>query len=189
MASSEMVKLIYEDCAIYVNRRKLAKSCKFFHCLLMGSFKEAAEEEIEIFLDSEIFSYETFKGAIDFAITGSLPDNKNLAFYAGLVQLAHLWLYDELTTITEEKLLDFVKNETLVNLHTMANLMKLPKLIAACEAYEHNLGTWAGSEPKKWPTCVFPLHNKRHHYSRCNGFLEIQTPRPEVENWDEPNAP
>lgn len=178
-------KLIYDNKELMVDREKLAQSCDYFRCLLMGQFRESKETEIEIHLDPEDVSFEIFAAAIDFSTTGDLAQNKSACFYADLLQLAQIWLHSKMVDEVEEKLLEFVNIKHVANLHTLARLNNLAKLSEACEKFEAKMGAWAGSEPKNWPGCSFDLHKRRHHYSRCQGFIDKQTPKPEVENWDD----
>lgn len=185
MTTSSEVTLVYFEKEITVNRQKLSQSCHYFECLLLGQFKEAKEKQIEIHLDTDCVSFEVFEAAINYAVTGELDDDREVGFYADLIQLAHIWLYDQLINVLETKLLEFVTIKWLPHIHTLANILELPKLIEACESFEYKVGIWAGSEPKKWPGCIFPEHKHRHHYSRCQGFNQKQTPKPEEEDWDE----
>jgi len=176
MESKKLVIVYNGKKDIEVMRDKIGESCFYFKTLLNGDFKESCQSRIDIKLND--FSFEAFQGVVNFANGGTFTvPEASIGVYVEMIQLAALWLYDELVENLESYLIDNVTIDSLVNVHTLANVLKLDRLKAKCSRIEYDVQV--GTIEKRWGRCPLPGHES-HHYSSC----PLQTVDPDNEDWN-----
>lgn len=162
--NSDNIVFIYNGCnKIETSRKAVASSCIYFNCLLEGSFREAKERQISI--QMEEFSFEAFESIIRYANSRHFDYKQKFSHYIEVIQLAAAWMFDELVELIELVLIDTISMETIVNTHTLANLLNLEKLQQACEDFEKELDA-GGTLERRWVRCPEEGH-KSHHYRDC----------------------
>lgn len=164
---------------VKINRRTMNTSCFFLDRLLFGPYKESLESYIIVYVD-DCFSFAAFEAVLLYASCGHFDRTHEIDYYMQIIQLAHLWLYDELVKIVEGYLMSFIHMDTLLELHTLANLLKLGSLKRECEAVEEIVDSFVGSLDSDWGRCSLRGH-QTHSYARCpeKQYTPIE------ENWDE----
>lgn len=170
----EKVLLVYNGLIeIEANRYNVANSsCFFLNRILAGPFRESSQSRIDIYLD-DVISFEVFEGIVKYADTREFNrEHKKLRYYLVLIQLANMWLYDELVGVVETHLIEFIEIKTIAVLHTLANTLKLNKLIIECMKFEKELDHGMGTPQRGWPRCALAGH-QTHHYHNCATFSNI----------------
>lgn len=180
----QLVTLVYnEEHELEVSRARVASSCFYLRNLLEGKFREAKQSRVNIKLPKEI-TFQMFKGLIDYANTGFYAREGNLIYYMGLVQLAALWLYDELVEIVENTLIDYVDEENILELHFMSDKFCLKKLYNECLKFEYLQDRYPGTQPRKWSRCPLVGH-EHHHYLHCQLGKIDQSKEDQLDDWNE----
>lgn len=136
----EPVILVYNgesEKEMEVTRSKVAASCFYFRTLLCGPFRESSQSRIDIHLGDD-FSFETFKAVIHYANDKTFTRfGKNIDHYLEIIQLASLWMYDELVEVVELHLIENLSISLSARFHTLANIFDLRRLKEVCIKIEH----------------------------------------------------
>lgn len=183
------VILIYNDESakrVEVDRRMAAKSCFFLEKLLTGPFRESRLNEINIYLPEDI-SFECFKSILFYATKDIFIRSKDYELLFQMIQLARLWLYDELVDIIESHLADSIKQNTIFSFHVLARSMKLKLLAEKCDLYYREYEEMLGIVERRWGRCPIAGHEK-HHYLNCQVGTSpprASDPHEPDEDWDE----
>lgn len=126
------VVLIFNDKKqLVANKIILVNSCLYFDKLLNGNFKEANEKYINIDLGS--FQFSSAKTLITYAHTKELDLKSNtLIGYVDLLELTHLWFYEDLFKLTAKCLEHFVCFDTVPMLYELAQRYSINELRDKC---------------------------------------------------------
>lgn len=177
---------------VVVNREKAARSCSYLDRLLTSGFREATQDQIEIHLN-ENYSYECFKAVLEYAIEKNAitTDNFQLAFE--MIQLAKIWLYDELADEIEALLLRSVNSRTAHSFLLLALQLNLESLRQKVEDFTEETESKLGNTFRKWGRC--PAHMEvdgfgrttdTHHFMNCK-LKKIRYRYQAGESWQELN--
>lgn len=174
--ANEKVLLVFNGVIeIEANRYNVANSsCFFLRTMLTGPFRESSQSRIDIYLHDHI-TFEVFEAIVKYAETRKFnQDHSKLDYYLTMIQLAYVWLYDELVSIVETHIIGLIDIETIAAIHTLGNILNLPKLNKECMKLEQDLDYGMGTLQRGWSRCHLPGH-QTHHYANCVSFIEMLT--------------
>lgn len=132
-----------------VNREKLANSCHYFRKLLSGEYIERNQDRIEIFLEG-LVPLDIFQDVINYADKGILDRRRPIKYYVRMLKLAHIWIYDTLMDDIQIHLINKIDMDTIVRIHTAANLLDLKRLQRECLRFERIVDRNPGSVIRFW---------------------------------------
>lgn len=141
-------------------------SCFYLNRLLAGPFRESRQNKIYIELHGRI-SVKVYEHVLKYAESGSFdPSMSDLEIYTDMLQLATLWIYDDLVDFLEEFLKNKINRHTVCLFHAISNKFKLEGLLQKCIQYEDFMETGGVPSIIGWFRCPLPGHEK-HSYMSC----------------------